>query len=212
MQDILAQIVLARRNEDLEGWKNILVVVVLAVFWALGGILKARSSRSAQSRQKQSLAPKPARRPPPSNGLREQLLKEPRRPAARAERRPYRPGVHDARTKLAELRVAARKFAADAEQAFRLQMAQAALEPQQALPKPRPQPAPRETPQFAARLPVAPADQPAPGRLETPTEEYLAELLSDYADSDHIRRAILHYEILGKPLSLRDPSERTVGL
>jgi hypothetical protein len=210
MQDILAQIVLARRNEDVEGWMNILFVVVLAVFWALGGILKARSSRSAQSRQKQPLAPKLARRPPPSSGLREQLLKEPRHPAGRAERRPYRPGAQEARTKLAELRAAARKFAAEAEQAFRLQMAEAVPEPQQPLPKPRIEPSAQETPESAARFPVAP-QEPDPGPLETPPEEYLAELLSDYADSDHIRRAILHYEILGKPLSLRDPSQHTVG-
>jgi hypothetical protein len=212
MNTFLAQIILARRNEDVQSWMNILFVVVLAVFWALGGILKAKS-KSARSRQKEQLARKPARRPPAlSIGLREQLLKEPHRPAGPAERPPYRPGVQEARTKLGELRAAARKFAAEAEQAFRVQIAEPAPEPQQALPKPRTRPAIQESLEFAAKLPAAREDKPAPGPLETPREEYLAELLSDYADSDHLRRAILHYEILGRPLSLRDPSEQSIGL
>lgn len=32
--------------------------------------------------------------------------------------------------------------------------------------------------------------------------------LIDSSDADALRRAILHYEILGKPLSLRDPSQQ----
>jgi hypothetical protein len=32
MDDLLLQIILTRRNDDAEGWMNILIVVVLAVF------------------------------------------------------------------------------------------------------------------------------------------------------------------------------------
>ena len=39
---------------------------------------------------------------------------------------------------------------------------------------------------------------------EIPRAKYLSEILSDYEDPEKLRRAILHYEILGKPLSLRD--------
>ncbi len=212
MNVLLAQIILARRNEDLDGWMNILFVVVLAIFWAIGGILKTRS-KNAQSRQKDQLAHKPVRRPPaPSRGLLEQLLMQPQPPPSRAERRPYRSGVQEAHTKLAELRAAARKFAAEAEQAFRVQMAEAPPVPQHVLPKPETEPATRESPVFAAKIPVTRGDQPAPGPLETLPEEYLAEILSDYADSDLTRRAILHYEILGRPLSLRDPQDPATGL
>jgi len=50
-------------------------------------------------------------------------------------------------------------------------------------------------------------------RAKTPQAKYLAEALLDYADPDEIRRAILHYEILGKPLSLRPPfADRIIGL
>jgi hypothetical protein len=47
---------------------------------------------------------------------------------------------------------------------------------------------------------------------EVPEAEQLPEILSDYADPEELRRAILHYEILGRPLSLRDPSGQIIGL
>jgi hypothetical protein len=47
---------------------------------------------------------------------------------------------------------------------------------------------------------------------EIPRAKYLSEILSDYDDSEKLRRAILHYEILGKPLSLREPGEHIIGL
>jgi hypothetical protein len=36
--------------------------------------------------------------------------------------------------------------------------------------------------------------------------------LIDYGDPDALKKAILHYEILGRPLALRDPLERTTTL
>jgi hypothetical protein len=41
----------------------------------------------------------------------------------------------------------------------------------------------------------------------TQAETTLREPLLDFNDPNALRRAILHYEILGKPLSLRRPSE-----
>jgi hypothetical protein len=40
--------------------------------------------------------------------------------------------------------------------------------------------------------------------VEIPQAKYLSEILSDYDDTEKLRRAILHYEILSKPLSLRE--------
>jgi hypothetical protein len=37
-----------------------------------------------------------------------------------------------------------------------------------------------------------------------------SELLDEYGDTDKLRRAILHYEILGRPLALRMPGEKNV--
>jgi hypothetical protein len=43
---------------------------------------------------------------------------------------------------------------------------------------------------------------------EMPQTKYLSEILSDYEDPEKLRRAILHYEILGKPMSLRKPTDK----
>ena len=38
----------------------------------------------------------------------------------------------------------------------------------------------------------------------TAQEEDISELLTDYEDTDSLKKAILHYEILGKPIALRE--------
>jgi hypothetical protein len=47
---------------------------------------------------------------------------------------------------------------------------------------------------------------------ETAQPKVAIEPLLDYDDTDELKRAILHYEILGRPLSLRGPSEQIIGL
>ena len=214
MNSFLAQLILARRSEDADKWMNILFVVVLAVFWALGGILKARAKKTQDGAAGKSPR-RPVRQPPAqSRTAREQLLRQAGPPVGQAERRPYRPGLGQARTRLAELRAAAQKFAAEAEQAFRVQMQQPAQEARPAMHRPTSRPEPRDLLESLAKLPTATASQPEnlpPPEEETLPCEYLSELLAAYADPDHLRRAILHYEILGKPLSLRDPQDFVMG-
>ncbi len=55
-------------------------------------------------------------------------------------------------------------------------------------------------------LSISATVEPPPG----PTS-YGAASIIDYDDPDSLRKAILHYEILGKPLAWRDPLERTSG-
>jgi hypothetical protein len=50
------------------------------------------------------------------------------------------------------------------------------------------------------------------GMAEVPESKYLSEVLADFTDPEDLRMAILHYEILGRPLSLRDPSGQIIGL
>jgi hypothetical protein len=52
-------------------------------------------------------------------------------------------------------------------------------------------------------MPLVTAERAVAG-AEIPLAKYLSEILSDYDDPEKLRRAILHYEILGKPLSLRE--------
>jgi hypothetical protein len=106
------------------------------------------------------------------------------------------------RTKFGDLRDAARKFAAEAEQAFQVQTTE--QKPQLATPEPQIQPEFAEGRDFTGTTIEGPADKRVADTAETPQAQHLPELLQDYADPDNLRRAILHYEILGKPLSLRD--------
>jgi len=206
MYDLLAQIILAGRSDDAEGWTNILFVVVLAIFWAVGGIIKAKSRKSDTPDDK-STPRRPAHRPSARiNPLREQLLKQSRQPSGPAQLRESHPATKKPLTKFADIRAAVQKFAAEAEQAFQAQAVKPTPETNVLLPKPEIQPDNREVPESTRKSLIKPEDKEM---FET---EYLSGLLLDYADPEELRRAILHYEILGRPLSLRDPSGDVIGL
>jgi hypothetical protein len=206
MSDLLAQIVLAQRDVEDDGWMNILVVIVMIVFWIVGAVVKAMKTKSEQQEQPSRV---PNRKAPvraragaehgPAHARRHQAG-----PAQRAERRP---ATETKRTTLADLREAARKFAAEAEQAF---------QPPTKTPAPSPTPRRQQPPAepditsdaLVKGEPVIPrteglAEKQA-AAAKVPPSPFLSDLLSDYADRDKLRRAILHYEILGPPLSLRD--------
>ena len=220
MNELLLLIILARRNNDVGGWMQILVFIALAVFWAVGGILKAKANKS-DSDNKGNLPRKPSRKPPlHSREAREQMLKKLERPAdsVKGQYQQPRPATQRPRMKFADLQAAVRKFAAEAEKAFEAEIKEPIPKPEPSSPpvsqiKPK-KPTLVEPMTTAFVEPVTTAFKGLQDKQEiepAPMPEssiYLSELLIDYADPDELRRAILHYEILGKPLSLRDPSER----
>ncbi len=194
----LAQLILAARNRDRDtGWMRILVFVILAVFYAVGSIVKAKANKTAP-KKKEQVPHKPVRKPP-EGGARE-LFKQPRRPAGPApysQPRPQqvaKPQVQPPRRKVTRPQPAG----------------MAMLKPQVA--KLQVQPKLEKVPELTAET----VKKLEGKRAATPTEKqparYLSEILSDYDNPDKLRRAILHYEILGKPISLRDPSEHIIGL
>jgi len=171
MNELFAQTILAARNEDIEGWMNILIVVVLAVFWAIGGILKARSKKPEQ--EEEQLTDKPTRRQTAIPQV-EQLRRRVRRP---------QPVVQ----------------ATIPKKPIPVLTSEAIEEPKLPKLKPQVQPAVEEIPQLISKP------------VERPELRPDIESLLDYADPDELRRAILHYEILCKPLSLRGPGEHVSG-
>ena len=205
MNELLEQIILAARRRDTDSWMNILVVVVIAVVYGLSAIFKAKTRKPQGQDEGKSALPKPGSRlkeiaerfqrelselsgdrvqEPPQRADRPQKesFQQARRPGGPIPGRPYRPGVQQPRPKVAAAPRAVEKFAPETEQPSGF----APLEP------------------LGGQLGAFPA--------EMPEAEHLPEILSDYADPDELRRAILHYEILGRPLSLRDPSGRIIGL
>ena len=205
MSDLLAQIILARRSDDAEGWMNILIVIVLAVFWAIGGIIKAKAKKPGG--RDEQLPGKPVRKPPVhSREAREQMLRQLQRPVgpAKGQRQQPRPATQQPRMKFADLQAAVRKFAVEAEQAFQPQSGQKTPELEPPLTEPKIPPETVELPEPTGASIKRLHDKRASEPEQMPESEYLSELLTDYADPEELRRAILHYEILGKPLSLRD--------
>jgi len=170
--------VLAARSDDAEGWMNTLVVVLLVVFWAIGGILKARAKKTKATEAED-----------------EEYSKGPFRPTARpATAKPvYLPS-----------RIAS------AEQGRRpeVQRGQAGVKALAMETEPRP-----AKPSVTVRKAQGPetavakvtgewAEKP----VSAPEEPAIEPLLST-EEPDELKKAILHYEILGKPLSLRELGE-----
>jgi len=201
MINLFAQVVLARRSPDDEGWMNILVVIVMAVIWIIGGIVKAMKTKASEQQPSRSSTRK---MPPHGRGAQQQMPGQAQPPAGPAPH-PIQPSAPpQKRLTLADLREAARKFAAEAERAFQQP------QPPKSSPTPRPKPpsqavpvpGPSTTP--ASLLTEPPVDRPTDRLRPQPAAPQRSGLLADYADPDKLKQAILHYEILGPPLSLRD--------
>jgi hypothetical protein len=81
-----------------------------------------------------------------------------------------------------------------------------------ALESPQLKPAVEELPEFTAQTLKKLQARPLGITPQKPSLEDVSRPMFEYADSEELTRAILHYEILGRPLSVRDPSQRIIGL
>jgi len=207
---------------------NIVFLVAVGAIWLIGGIVKAAAA-GRKNRKGPSAPQKPARQESFLDRLvrkAEELQRaaelqskqggeHPRRAASRgpkprsAEQPPAAPGRVSVRTGRGGQPVLV----------YERQTPRAPAERE----RPRPARPSRPRPGRRTRREAEPA--PAPKPLETPAVPPVAQeiplahpvtpeppalasaerLLADYSDSDALRRAILHTEILGKPLALRDP-------
>ena len=194
MNALLAQLILARGN-DFEGWMDILVLVIIAAVYGLGTIIKTKRKKS-QEQVEEELSRKSARKPATGGrGVLEQFFNELRSLAEPTQDRESRPIGQPERQKIAHPQPAVRKYAAEAKQAGRVQLTTRLAEPE-----------------FTGKTVEGLAGKRMDMAAEVPESKYLSEVLLDYADPDELRMAILHYEILGRPLSLRDPSGQIIGL
>ena len=177
MDKLLAQIILAARGDDAAGWMNTLVIVLLVVFWAIGGILKARAKKTKIEDEIED---------------EDEYSEEPLKPAARPSTAKPR-GVAVWRPQPQRIRAGAKTLAEEVEprQAKPSVAGRKAREPKTAVAK-----ITGERPKKAV---------PAAGAVRAVEKPMLEQLLLSAEEPDELRKAILHYEILGKPLSLREP-------
>ena len=203
MNALLESIFLAARNIDVEGWMDILVLVIIAVVYGIGSIIKAKG-RKLEGQTEEQLPRKPIRRQPAqSKGVREQLQKQPPRPVRPTQPQQYHPVVQQPRAKATVSRPTAGISTSQAEKNELLGDILPTLELDLTSQQPQIQPDIQKLPEFTSEAIEKLEDKRVPLPTQVTPSEYLSELLLDYADPEELRRAILHYEILGKPLSLR---------
>ena len=228
MNALLAQITLVARRKDVEGWMDILVLVLVAAVYGLATILKTKKRKKEQEElSKEELTRKPARKPAAgSRGLLEQFVREIQRAVEPTEERKSRPSAQPAPKKVAHPAPAVRKYAAEAKQAPRTKPITPPAKPKRSglklsMPAPQVQPEFEELPELQTGIEALPefTGKTVEGLVgkrkdmpEVPESKYLSEVLADFTDPEDLRMAILHYEILGRPISLRDPSGQIIGL
>ena len=209
-------------QDDASGWINILFIVVLAVFWAIGGLVKVASNKS----RKQG-----ASRPSSDGRKREtwlqQLAKKAQHIQHAIEREgrkeqphpSYRPQEHPIEaSRPPEGRVAAHTDrGASSALVYERQEPQRPAEKlqQPARAKAGPKAALQAERRIAAEslnVPVVPQEPmrtPVRAPRTTAPVDYASPPIIDYMDPDALKNAILQYEILGKPMALRGRFERT---
>jgi hypothetical protein len=245
LRDILAQFsVFAQSGDD---WVNLLILVVVGVFWLIGAIAKALSRKGPVQQGKAKAEQRPretwqerlahkveeiqraaetrfdeAGRRIEEAGSRRQGRQAPpvREPGGKIAVRtgprgesilvyePGRPQGPSPEEQEAARRQQARQALAAARRAARvtppvepkIEAAATALKPMTA---------------ELASAPVEPSQSSEPDATQPQSSRKAAGLepgaIIDYSDPDALRKAILHYEILGKPLALRKPAEQAAG-
>ncbi len=153
----LTQLILAARNSDGDdsGWMNLLVFIVVAVFYGLGGILKAKAGKIEVEEEEE--LPPPNETPAPHPPRRKISRRIPDTPKITPQSKPA--------DKLVNLQA--------------LEVADLSLE--------------------------APTISESLEELGDEQKITVGQTLFDADDTDQLKRAILYHEVLGKPLSLRDP-------
>ncbi len=183
---------------------NILFFVAIAAFYAIGSVLKAKASKSAKQKkaaerqgvkpiQKTPTRPAVKKAPPPAAVKKPAYPQPPRRPVARP-----RPVMRKPVLQKAPVPPQPIKPPATAGPLPTAPSLETKLKPLRKLPK-------KSLGEMeVGELGFAP-EKKEKDRLAV--EEPLLAL----DDPDALRRAILYYEIIGKPVSMRPPGEHLIG-
>ncbi|MHC4193421.1 MAG: hypothetical protein ACYSP9_04510 [Planctomycetota bacterium] len=186
---------------------QILVIVVVGLIYALNAILKAKSGKSQQKEPKQQPPARPQRKP-------SRTMRQPQTQPAAQPRRPARPTEPISQPQLPKRKLARPTPAVQPTAPLPLRTPEIQG---LAVPIPQLKPNTEQLPQYTThtlkklrKLQTKHLTH-TPEKAKAQPPEVSASVL-DIADADELRRAILHYEILGRPLSLRDPSQRMFAL
>ncbi len=221
MNCLFAQIIVLARGRDIEGWMDILVLVVIAAVYGLGALIRAKGKKAEDQALEQQTR-KPQRKPSKGGrGVLEQFIREIQQAAEGKPTRETRPTGQPARTQRIGPQAAVRKYTAESKQAIQTQPITEPVKPKLSEPIPMVQPDFEKLPELDIGIEALPEVTTTvvglPGKrkampAEVVDSRYLSEVLADYEDPEELKSAILHYEILGRPLALRNPSADIIGL
>lgn len=196
---------LLSQNDDLEKWVNILFVVVLAVVWAIGGILKSKAEQARIQKNKQPLQKPPSVSPnngrDPAELILEKLLGPYNRSLQAREGSPTRqtakrpPGTQSSRQRYTD------KHPPDK---FVSQQKINNMRGQKPFIKEQPVVTDVKLPEVSPD--IVQKKESLPLKKSSEKEISLINDMLDFNDTNSLRKAILYYEVLGKPLSLRETS------
>ena len=188
MFNFVSNIILAVRGSNGEdtGWTQLLVLVMVAVVYGLGGLLKARAKKAGKKEQEQPTSKADKDAEPAVQSWGKAQYRKVQQKAASVSPKMRGP---------VQIRLPRRKV----------------TRPQPAVHKPKVKTDLKGVPEFTSKLPERQGDKYPIGTGEEPfTTAGLTEIFSDYGEGEELKRAILHYEIIGKPLSLRRSSEQLI--
>ena len=218
MNIFIFQIILAA-PEEVDKWMDILFVVILAVFWFLRSFVKDKSKgfdSKADNRQQ------PSRKPQRGSSERakslwDQFIQQAREPYEPVSRKTNRPKVPQPQTKSSLLKgSAAHKVSSEPKKpSFERQIPEQPIKPKLSMTIPAVDSSMPEISDLGIGIYGLSGPEKKSDYLEDkPThvapeisEEYIYEDLFDHSHPEELQKAILHYEILGRPLSLRNQSD-----
>jgi hypothetical protein len=173
----LAQMMLAKRNDEDGGWVQLLIFIIVAIFYSMGGLLKAKGKKNQEAQQKPAkpgLQPQRQQKVSRLMQLRDEAIAAQRRireaKQAQKARIPEETDILLSQKTSQELEE--KLFGADS----------------------------------ASKVPPKSIDldtlQYKPN--DDTEDQLLHEQLVDFSEPDNLRKAIIYSEILGKPIALRD--------
>ncbi len=191
MSLFLAQLALAARDHDSNNWMNILFLVVVAILYAVGGLIKKVKDQKITFGEKRQPSPQQPSQKPPA-----------------------RPKPQQIQPKPAPQRSTARQYQVPAERPLPAQYIPAF---QPTIPI-QPQPLdvePQLTANFTKSIKNLKDDvrlEPisVPNTFDTEDTAFVFEGAAQFATSDDLRRAVIYYEVFGSPIALR-PSQGPPG-
>ncbi len=196
---------------DESGWMQMLVYAVIFGLMAVSQIVKSRKQKR-RFEEEESAAPRPA--PPagrqgPSRAVQQRPAVQPVRRSDNApEPRREVPGGTRPRT-IIRPGSALSDFVAD----IKAEIKRAAEEMQGVNAPPPWAIAEPEPPQVARPMPEP--DEPKcfiEGIAPEPEIDEFSGIAPEFSDPDDLKRAVLYYEILGKPISMRGQADHIIGL